>query len=277
MKTSERIASASRILIKVGSSSITGENHFNLDKIVDLSAALIALGKDVIVVSSGAIATAAPFIGLTVKAEDLPTSQALASIGQAKLMSRYEKSLERHNLMPGQILLTVENLDQEVTSLNALRALERLLEIKVLPIINENDSVATNEIRFGDNDQLAARVSRLAKVDLMILLSDVDGLYSKPPQEEGSEHIPVVVFGSDLSWVEVSGTSTGYGTGGALTKLSAAKLATEASVGVILTSSESVSQLIEGDCKHTSATSARGQGSLSCDGQSKQLREKPSA
>ncbi|MDE0867782.1 MAG: glutamate 5-kinase [Aquiluna sp.] len=251
MKTSERIASASRILIKVGSSSITGENHFNLDKIVDLSAALIALGKDVIVVSSGAIATAAPFIGLTVKAEDLPTSQALASIGQAKLMSRYEKSLERHNLMPGQILLTVENLDQEVTSLNALRALERLLEIKVLPIINENDSVATNEIRFGDNDQLAARVSRLAKVNLMILLSDVDGLYSKPPQEEGSEHIPVVVFGSDLSWVEVSGTSTGYGTGGALTKLSAAKLATEASVGVILTSSESVSQLIEGDCKHT--------------------------
>tara|TARA_B110000503_G_scaffold61840_1_gene98074 strand:+ start:273 stop:1052 length:780 start_codon:yes stop_codon:yes gene_type:complete len=251
LKTSERIASASRILIKVGSSSITGENHSNLDKIVDLSAALIALGKDVIVVSSGAIATAAPFIGLTVKAEDLPTSQALASIGQAKLMSRYEKSLERHNLMPGQILLTVENLDQEVTSLNALRALERLLEIKVLPIINENDSVATNEIRFGDNDQLAARVSRLAKVDLMVLLSDIDGLYTKPPQEDGSEHIPVVVFGADLSWVEVSGTSTGYGTGGALTKLAAAKLATESSVGVILTSSQSVSRLIDGDCKHT--------------------------
>ena len=251
MKASDRIAAASRILIKVGSSSITGENQSNLDKIVDLSSALMELGKDVIVVSSGAIATAAPFIGLTVKSDDLPTSQALASIGQAKLMSRYEKSLDRHNLMPGQILLTVENLDQETTSTNALRALERLLEIKVLPIINENDSVATNEIRFGDNDQLAARVSRLAKVDLMILLSDVDGLYSKPPQELDAEHIPVVAYGSDLSGIEVSGTSTGYGTGGALTKLAAAQLATDASVGVMLTSTDSVGLLIESDCKHT--------------------------
>ena len=251
MKTSEHIATANRILIKVGSSSITGDNAPNLDKIVDLSAALIAMGKDVIVVSSGAIATAAPYLGLTVKADDLPTSQALASIGQAKLMSRYEKSLERHNLMPGQILLTVENLDQEVSSLNAMRALERLLEIRVLPIINENDSVATNEIRFGDNDQLAARVSRLANVDLMILLSDVDGLYTKPPQEAGSEHIPVVAYGSDMSKIEVSGTSTGYGTGGALTKLSAAKLATDASVGVLLTSTESVGLLMSSDCKHT--------------------------
>jgi len=251
VKTSERIAAASRILIKVGSSSITGENQPNLDKIVDLSSALMGLGKEVIVVSSGAIATAASYIGLTVKADDLPTSQAMASIGQTKLMSRYEKSLERHDLIPGQILLTVDNLDQEVTSLNALRALERLLEIKVLPIINENDSVATNEIRFGDNDQLAARVCRLAKADLLILLSDVDGLYSRPPQELDAEHIPVVAYGSDLSAIEVSGTSTGYGTGGALTKLAAANMATDGSVGVMLTSTDSVELLISSDCRHT--------------------------
>ena len=141
MKSSKAIAESTRIIIKVGSSSITGANEAQLDRIVDLAAELRSAGKEVLIVSSGAIATAAPILGLTVKSDDLPTSQALASIGQAKLMSRYEKSLARHELMPGQILLTVENLDSEITASNALRALDRLLEIGVIPIINENDVV----------------------------------------------------------------------------------------------------------------------------------------
>ncbi|MEL0316931.1 MAG: glutamate 5-kinase, partial [Aquiluna sp.] len=116
MKTSQRIEAAKRVVIKVGSSSITGSSEPNLDLIVDLAARLKSLGKDVIIVSSGAIATAAPLIGLTVKSDDLATSQALASIGQARLMGRYERSLARHDLVPGQILLTVDNLEEEITS-----------------------------------------------------------------------------------------------------------------------------------------------------------------
>nr|WP_249883276.1 glutamate 5-kinase [Candidatus Aquiluna sp. UB-MaderosW2red] len=243
--------SAKRIVIKVGSSSITGGNEHNLDKIVDFAVELLGLDREVILVSSGAIATAAPLIGLTAKAEDLPTSQALASIGQARLMGRYERSLSRHDKIPGQLLLTVDNLTEEVTSSNALRALERLIEIGVLPIINENDSVATQEIRFGDNDQLAARVSILAKADLLILLSDVDSLYTKPPTEPGAERIALVKFGEDLSGIEVSGTSTGYGTGGALTKLAAAKTATAAGISVLLTETDNVTKLSNSDCNHT--------------------------
>ncbi len=251
MSNTALLASAKRVVIKVGSSSITGENEANLDHIVDLAVRLMHSGKEVILVSSGAIATAAPLIGLTVKSEDLATSQALAAIGQAKLMSRYERSLSRHNLMPGQILLTVDNLDEENTSENALRALERLLEIGVLPVINENDSVATHEIRFGDNDQLAARVALLAKADLLVLLSDIDALYTRPPSEEGAEPITVVTDERQLENIQVSGTSTGYGTGGALTKVAAARMATAGGVGVLLTSASNVDFLDSHDCRHT--------------------------
>ena len=251
MSTVERLSQAKRIVIKIGSSSITGANEHNLDLIVDFVAQQVAEGTEVIVVSSGAIATAAPLIGLTVKSEDLATSQALASIGQARLMGRFERSLARHNLIPGQILLTVDNLDEEQPRTNASRALERLLEIGVVPIINENDSVATQEIRFGDNDRLASRVSLLARADLLILLSDVDSLYSRPPQEEGAERILSVMQGDDLSHIQVSGTSTGYGTGGALTKLAAARYAAEGGVGVILTATELVGELATGNPNHT--------------------------
>ena len=251
MSNTALLASAKRVVIKVGSSSITGENEANLDHIVDLAVRLMHSGKEVILVSSGAIATAAPLIGLTVKSEDLATSQALAAIGQAKLMSRYERSLSRHNLMPGQILLTVDNLDEENTSENALRALERLLEIGVLPVINENDSVATQEIRFGDNDQLAARVALLAKADLLVLLSDIDALYTRPPSEDGAEPITVVTDERQLENIQVSGTSTGYGTGGALTKVAAARMATAGGVGVLLTSASNVDFLDSHDCRHT--------------------------
>lgn len=251
MKTSERIAIAKRVVIKVGSSSITGPNESNLDLLVDFAAELMAKGVEVLVVSSGAIATAMPLIGLSVKSDDLATSQALASIGQARLMSRYQTSLTRHSVMPGQVLLTVENLTDEVSAANASRALEKLIEIGVLPIINENDSVATAEIRFGDNDQLAARVSLLAKADLLILFSDVDALYDRPPSEVGATAIPLVTYGQDLSQIQVSGTSTGYGTGGAVTKLAAASLATAGGVGVLLTSTSNIALVAKDDCRHT--------------------------
>jgi glutamate 5-kinase len=153
--------------------------------------------------------------------------------------------------MPGQILLTVDNLDEENTSENALRALERLLEIGVLPVINENDSVATQEIRFGDNDQLAARVALLARADLLVLLSDIDALYTRPPSEAGAEPISVVSEDKQLEEIQVSGTSTGYGTGGALTKVAAARMATSGGVSVLLTAASNVEVLDSQDCRHT--------------------------
>ena len=251
MSNTSLITRSSRIVIKVGSSSITGANEDQLEDIVDLCVRLQEAGKQVVLVSSGAIATASPLMGLTAKPEDLATSQALASIGQAKLMSRYERSLARHQILPGQVLLTVENLSDTTSSENALRALERLLELGVLPIINENDSVATQEIRFGDNDQLAARVAGLVGADLLVLFSDIDSLYSKPPGEEGAERIIVVEPSDDLSSIQVSGTSTGYGTGGALTKVAAAKMATAQGVEVILTSTSNAALIDSQQLHHT--------------------------
>ena len=251
MSNTSLITRSSRIVIKVGSSSITGANEDQLEDIVDLCVRLQEAGKQVVLVSSGAIATASPLMGLTAKPEDLATSQALASIGQAKLMSRYERSLARHQILPGQVLLTVENLSDTTSSENALRALERLLELGVLPIINENDSVATQEIRFGDNDQLAARVAGLVGADLLVLFSDIDSLYSKPPGEEGAKRISVVEPSDDLSSIQVSGTSTGYGTGGALTKVAAAKMATAQGVEVILTSTSNAALIDSQQLHHT--------------------------
>lgn len=251
MSNTSLLHNSNRVVIKVGSSSITGANEGQLEDIVDLCVRLKNLGKQVVLVSSGAIATASPLMGLTAKPEDLATSQALASIGQAKLMSRYERSLARHQILPGQVLLTVENLSDQTSSENALRALERLLELGVLPIINENDSVATQEIRFGDNDQLAARVAGLVGADLLVLFSDIDSLYTKPPGEPDAERITVVEVDDDLGTIQVSGTSTGYGTGGALTKVAAAKMATVKGVDVILTSTANASQVDSRELHHT--------------------------
>jgi glutamate 5-kinase len=245
------ISNAQRIVLKVGSSSITGQNESNLQLIADFAKRMQLAGKELVVVSSGAIATAAPLLGLTIKSEDLPTSQALASIGQARLMGRYERALAIHNIIPGQILLTVDNLELTQTAQNALLAIERLLEIGVLPIINENDSVATSEIRFGDNDQLAARVAKLLSADLLILLSDIDSLYTKPPGSPGAERLAVVPFDFDIESIEVSGTSTGYGTGGAVTKLVAARFANQAGISVILTETSQVAFMDTQDINHT--------------------------
>lgn len=251
MSNIDKISEASRIVLKVGSSSITGQNEGQLDSIVDLCVRLMSAGKEVVLVSSGAIATASPLIGLTAKPEDLATSQALASIGQARLMGRYERSLARHDRIPGQVLLTVENIADIQSSENASMALERLISLGVLPIINENDSVATQEIRFGDNDQLAAKVAILVSADLLILLSDIDSLYTKLPTEPGAERIHEVQFGDNLEGLEVSGTSTGYGTGGAITKVVAATLATQAGIEVVLTAASNAERLDSENVNHT--------------------------
>ena len=242
-----QLATARRIVVKVGSSSISGANEPQLDALVDAIATSMKAGVEVILVSSGAIATGMPLLGLTSKPEDLATSQALASVGQSRLIARYQQSLERYGLIAGQILLTSGDLDGAETRENAGLAMNRLLELGVLPIVNENDTVATQEIRFGDNDRLAALVAVLARADALVLLSDVDALYDMPPTRSGAKAIDVVAADADLGLIEVGGTSTGVGTGGAVTKLGAARVATNAGVAVLLTSAANVSKALQGE------------------------------
>ncbi|CAB4646739.1 MAG: glutamate 5-kinase [Actinobacteria bacterium] len=240
------LSQAKRLVVKVGSSSISGDNEGKLELLVDALAKAHGRGAEVVLVSSGAIATGMPLLGLTKKPDDLATSQALASVGQSRLISRYQQSLERFNVVAGQVLLTYGDLEAAETRENAKRAMDRLLSLRVLPIVNENDTVATQEIRFGDNDRLAALVAVLLEADALILLSDVDALYNKPPSNPDAKRIETVEFGDELTGVEVSGSSTGVGTGGAVTKVSAARIATEAGVSVLLTNTDNVAQALDG-------------------------------
>ncbi len=241
------LATAKRVVVKVGSSSISGENAGQLGSLVASLAAAHQRGTEVVLVSSGAIATGMPLLGLTQKPDDLPTSQALAAVGQSRLIARYQQVLEQFGIIAGQVLLTADDLDGVETSTNAKHAMERLLELRVLPIVNENDTVATAEIRFGDNDRLAAQVAVLLEADALVLLSDVDALYTAPPSSQGAHKISEVAFDDNLETVEIGGTSTGVGTGGAMTKVSAAKLANAAGVPVLLTSTQNVSKALSAE------------------------------
>lgn len=245
------ISSASLVVVKIGSSSITGDNSHQLAYVCDLVANLREQEIAVVVVSSGAIASSGPILGLTAKATDLPTSQAMAAVGQLKLMADYQRELANHGLVAGQVLLTPENLENSQSRSNALQAFSRLIEMGVVPIVNENDTVATQEIRFGDNDGLAASVATLLDSDLLILLSDVDAIYTGPPDEPGSVPISRISSEKDLLNVKISGTSTGFGTGGATTKVSAALKVSESGIPVMLTAVTNANKVLSDDFTHT--------------------------
>jgi glutamate 5-kinase len=251
LRDRSELATAKRVVVKVGSSSISGANEGKIEHLVDALAAAHGRGVEVILVSSGAIATGLPLLNLVEKPEDLATQQALASVGQSRLISRYQASLERYNIVAGQVLLTSGDMEEDETRLNAKRAMDKLVSLRVLPIVNENDTVATAEIRFGDNDRLAALVAVLVEADALVLLSDVDALYDMPPTKAGAKRIDTVAFDQDLSSIEVGGSSSSVGTGGAVTKVGAAKLATESGVSVLLTSTDNVSAALEGQAVGT--------------------------
>ncbi|MCW4384647.1 glutamate 5-kinase [Salinibacterium sp. SYSU T00001] len=241
------IPRARRVVVKVGSSSISGENSGQVSSLVDALAAAHARGCEIVLVSSGAIANGLPFLNLQDKPTDLATKQAAAAVGQNVLVYRYQESLGRYGIVAAQVLLTAGDLEAKVNRSNARRAMQRLLELRILPIVNENDTVATAEIRFGDNDELAARVAKLLGADVLVLLSDVDSLYTKPPWLEGSERIVDVPFGDPLAQVEFGGIgAAGVGTGGARTKVDAARLAAGAGTPVLLTSTAQVRDALEG-------------------------------
>jgi len=232
-----RLLDAKRVVVKIGSNSVTGKNEGKIDQLVDALASTMRRGAEVVLVSSGAIATGMPLFDFEEKPTDLDTFQALAAVGQFRLLSRYQKSLERHGIVAGQVLLTITDIEKQESRENAKRALERLFQLGALPIVNENDTVATTEIRFGDNDRLAAMVAILLNADALVLLSDVDGLY--------------VPFGMDLSGLEIAGTNTGVGTGGAITKVAAAKNCTEAGISVFITNADNVVATLAGEVAGT--------------------------
>ena len=241
------VAAARRVVVKVGSSSISGENAGRIAPLVDALAAVHARGADVILVSSGAIATGLPYLGIESRPTDLALQQAAAAVGQNLLVVRYQERLRGYGIVAGQVLLTASDLSNPTHRRNAERAMGKLLELRILPIVNENDTVATHEIRFGDNDRLAALVATLLKADALVLLSDVDALYTRPPAEPGAEPIHEVPFGDELAGVLVGESDTGVGTGGARTKVAAARAAAAAGVGVLLTSTNRVAEALAGE------------------------------
>ncbi|MFE9253558.1 glutamate 5-kinase [Streptomyces sp. NPDC006879] len=236
------VLDARRIVVKVGSSSLTtasgGLDADRVDALVDVLAKVRGPGdKEIVLVSSGAIAAGLAPLGLARRPKDLARQQAAASVGQGLLVARYTASFARYGVRVGQVLLTTDDTSRRAHYRNAYRTLDQLLAMGALPVVNENDTVATDEIRFGDNDRLAALVAHLVRADLLVLLSDVDGLYDGDPSLPGSARIDEVRGPADIAHVSIgSAGKAGVGTGGMVTKVEAARIAAAAGVPVVLTS-----------------------------------------
>jgi glutamate 5-kinase len=241
----------SRIVVKVGSSSLSsatgGLDGERVDALVAALAAARERGDEIVLVSSGAIAAGLAPLGLDKRPRDLATQQAAASVGQGALIARYAEQFALHGLTVGQVLLTADDVTRRAHYRNAYQTLDRLLELGAVPIVNENDTVATSEIRFGDNDRLAALVSHLVRADRLILLSDVDGLYDGNPSQPGTSLVPEVHGPGDLEAYDITRPgASAIGTGGMVTKVEAARIATGAGIPVTLTSAANAAQALEG-------------------------------
>ena len=245
------IGDAARVVVKVGSSSLTstggGIDPGRIGALVDVLAAARLAGREVVLVSSGAIAAGLSPLGLKTRPRDLATQQAAASVGQGLLMGHYTALFGRAGLGVGQVLLTVDDVTRRGNYRNAFRTFARLLELGVVPIVNENDTVATQEIRFGDNDRLAALVAHLVHADALVLLSDVDALYTAHPSHPDARRIDVVAGSDDLVGVDVARRGSAVGTGGMQTKIEAAGIATSAAIPVLLTDAAHAGPALAGD------------------------------
>jgi glutamate 5-kinase len=246
----EQLSSASKVVVKVGSSSLTTPagtiDVDRVDALVDVLATRRRAGTQIVLVSSGAIAAGLGPLGLASRPRDLATQQAAASVGQGVLVARYTSSFARYGLRVGQVLLTADDMMRRAHHANAQRTLDRLLDLDIVPIVNENDTVATDEIRFGDNDRLAALVTHLNRADALVLLSDVDALYDGPPSRAGSRRLAEIRGPEDLVGVELGRSGGRVGTGGMITKVQAAKIATGAGVPVVLTAAAHAAQALAG-------------------------------
>ncbi|MCH8944037.1 MAG: glutamate 5-kinase [Proteobacteria bacterium] len=230
-----------RLVVKVGSSLLVDDHgRLNRDWLAGLCDDIANLNRqdhEILVVSSGAIAIGSSILGINKRRARLEDLQAAAAAGQVQLVHAYQEALGRHDITAAQVLLTLDDTENRRRFLNARGTLGKLLERSVVPIINENDTVATEEIRYGDNDRLAARIAQLVMADALILLSDVDGFYTADPAaDENAQHIPAVGKISAEMMAMAGATRSDVGTGGMVTKLQAARIATHAGCATVIAS-----------------------------------------
>ena len=238
----EAIRTARSLVVKVGTNALTtASGVFDAGRLAGLADAIesrMKAGTDVVIVSSGAIAAGIEPLGLTRRPKDLATKQAAASVGQVALVNSWSAAFARYGRTVGQVLLTAHDISMRAQHTNAQRTLDRLRALHAVAIVNENDTVATNEIRFGDNDRLSALVAHLVGAEALVLLSDIDGLYDSDPRKtKGARFVAEVSGAADLSGV-VAGPGSDLGTGGMVSKMSSALLAADAGVPVLLAAAD---------------------------------------
>ncbi len=243
-----------RVVVKVGSSSLTRpEGGLDEAKITSMAAVVAAVtrkGRQVVLVSSGAISGALGPLRLKTRPRDLATQQAAASVGQGALMRTYAQAFDDLGLVVGQVLLSADDVIRRTRYRNAQRTLYRLMELGVVPIVNENDTVATDELKFGDNDRLAALVAHLVHAEALVLLSDVPGLYNGRPGADGSRIVSDVRDPADIADVRISGRGR-HGSGGMQTKVAAARIAAGAGIPVLLTAAADAAEALSGTAAGT--------------------------
>lgn len=227
-----RLALAKRVVIKIGSALLVDSETGKLDRswldaLMDDVATMRARGQEIVIVSSGAIALGRHVLKLPRGPLRLEESQAAAAAGQIHLAHAFQESLAQRDLSTAQVLVTLEDTEQRRRYLNARSTVNTLVRLGAIPVINENDTVATSEIRYGDNDRLAARVASMISADCLVLLSDIDGLYSAPPSEPGAHHIPEVSFITPEIEAMAGDAASEFSRGGMKTKITAAKIATQ--------------------------------------------------
>ena len=231
-------ARAKRVIVKIGSNVLTENNGLNLNVIRSITrqiARLIENGREVILVSSGAMASGVKKIGLSKRPEEIPKRQAVSAVGQASLIREYEKAFSRYHKKVAQILLTSEDLSNRKRYLNARNTLYTLLSWQVVPVINENDTVSVEEIKFGDNDNLAAMITLLMEADMLINLTDIEGLFNKDPRtHHDAELIPMVTAITKSTEQYASEIPGSLGTGGMISKIRAARKVNAAGVPMVI-------------------------------------------
>lgn len=247
MESKEYFSKKKRVVVKIGSSSINHEetgklNFTKLEKLVRELCDIRNQGIDVCLVSSGAIAVGRQVMGFVERPQDISTKQACAAVGQARLMMTYQKMFAEYHQTVGQVLMTKGTMLDNVSRKNAQNTFEELFRLGVIPIVNENDTIATYEIEIGDNDTLSAVVAALIDADLLILLSDIDGLYTDDPRKNDRAQFVHTVEHIDEKLMEMGKKSTGsnVGTGGMNTKLVAARIATGIGADMVIAGSEDI-------------------------------------
>ena len=242
--SADRLKTAKRVVIKIGSALLVDEAHGAvhrkwLEALAEDIAEMKARGQDVILVSSGAIAVGRRYLGLAAGPLKLDEKQAAAATGQIRLAHAYQEVLGHHDITVAQVLLTLDDTESRRRYLNARNTLGAILRLGAVPLINENDTVATDEIRFGDNDRLAARVAAMASADVLVLLSDVDGLYTaNPSADDSAEHIGEVDAVTPEIEAMAGGVASAVGSGGMITKLAAAKICLQNGCAMAITMGE---------------------------------------